>query len=250
MNGLNTTLERLHRVPVDRLDKCALLRRVDTKFLYPEAELDDFIRALGESYGILPAGGNNLATYRTLYFDGPDRKFYHQHRRGRRDRFKVRVRHYLDRGLTYLEVKRKTNHNVTVKSRQQLEFLADELNGDEMAFLGEHLPDDPAHIGPAVWTDFSRVTLVSMCDQERLTIDLGLEFALDGRRHRMDGLAIVEVKQPRFQPRSVAMLALRERGVRPSGMSKYCTAQAVLSRGLRQNRFCPVLRNIRRTVHV
>ncbi|MCP4574025.1 MAG: polyphosphate polymerase domain-containing protein [bacterium] len=250
MNRLNTMLDDLQRVPVERLGECALMRRVDTKFLYPAAELDSFIRTLGGSYGVLPAGGSNIASYRTLYFDSPDKTFYHQHRRGRRDRFKVRVRHYLDRELTYLEVKRKTNHNVTVKKRLRLGFLEVGLGGSEAEFLRDHLPGDPFVIRPAIWTNFSRITLVSANDRERLTVDLGLEFEAGRRRHRVEGLAIVEVKQPRFRPRSPAMLVLRERGIRPSGMSKYCTAQAILSPGLRRNRFHRVLRTIGRIGHV
>lgn len=250
MNGLNNMLDDLQRVTVERLDKCALLRRVDTKFLYPESELESFIRALSGSYGVLPAGGSNVAAYRTLYFDSPERTFYHQHRRGRRDRFKVRIRHYLDRELVYLEVKRKTNHNVTVKTRLQREGMDEVLTDTEMAFIADHLSGDPSGIRPMVWTDFSRVTLVSLDDPERLTVDIGLEFAAGRRRHHVTGLVIVEVKQPRFCPRSSAMLALRERGIRPSGMSKYCTAQAILTPGLRRNRFHRTLRNIRRTAHV
>ena len=249
-NRLETTLNDLDRFPVEKLGDCALLRRVDTKFLYPADELGALIQSLDKCYGLLPAGGQAVASYRTLYFDTPDRIFFHQHRRGQRDRFKIRIRHYLERELSFLEVKRKTNHNVTIKVRRKRDFLDSSINGDERSFLAECTPCDPSLITPQVWTNFSRITLVGLGISERLTIDLGLAFEASHREHHMHGLAVIEIKQPRFWARSPAMLALRARGIRPSGMSKYCTAQATLCPDLRRNRFRSSLRNIRRMTHV
>ncbi len=247
---LVATLNKLDRFPVEKLADRALLRRVDTKFLYPAEELESLIQSLGEDYGLLPAGEHPIATYRTLYFDSPDKSFFHQHRRGQRDRFKIRIRHYLEREVSFLEVKRKTNHDVTVKARRKRDFLDSSINGEERSFLQDRTPCDPSQIVPQVWTNFHRITLVGLGIKERLTVDLGLEFEADFERHHMHGLAIIEVKQPRFWSRSPAMLALRARGIRPSGMSKYCTAQAALFPDLRCNRFRPSLRNIRRLTHV
>jgi len=250
MTRLGTMLNDLDRFPAEQMESYALLRRVDTKFLYPAEELGALIQSLASHYGLLLAGKQTIASYQTLYFDTPDRDFFHQHRRGQRDRFKIRIRHYLDRELSYLEVKRKTNHNVTIKVRRKRDFLANSINGDEQSFLQDRTPCDPSCIVPQVWTNFHRITLVGLSIRERLTVDLGLAFEAFHKIHGMQGLAVIEIKQPRFWARSPAMLALRARGIRPSGMSKYCTAQATLFPGLRCNRFHPFLRNIRRMSNV
>jgi len=252
MTRLETALERLPRYPPERLDDSCLLRRVDTKFLYagplPDLaeELGGLVELLGRSYGVLHAGGRPIASYQTLYFDSPDKTYFHQHRRGERDRFKVRIRHYPDRQLSVLEVKRKTNQDVTVKTRLDKDFLDDALAASDQLFLKEHSPCDPRSLLPQVWTDFSRITLVGLEAAERLTLDLHLEFRAGRQRHRLAGLAVIEVKQPRFSPRTPAMLALRARGMRPSGVSKYCAAQVTLFPTLRDNWLRPSLRKIRR----
>ncbi len=250
MSRLSATLRGLDRFPVENLSDRALLRRVDTKFLYPAEGLDSLIRSLSEHYGLLLAGGQPIASYQTLYFDSPDKTFYHQHHQGRRDRFKIRIRHYLERELSFLEVKRKTNHDVTIKVRRKRDFLDNTIIGDGQSFLAEHTPCDPSRIVPQVWTNFYRITLIGLNIKERMTVDLGLEFEADCERQHMHGLAVIEIKQPRFWARSPAMLALRAQGIRPSGMSKYCAAQATMNPGLRCNRFQPSLRHIRRMIHV
>lgn len=245
-----TLLDDVPDFPPEELATRALLRRIDTKFLCATSKLSDLIPALGGEYGLLRAGGHSVARYSTLYFDTADRRFYHQHRRGRRDRFKVRIRHYLDRALSMLEIKRKSNHGVTSKSRRPHEFADHELSLDDRAFLARRMPCKTDNVEPQIWTDFRRITLVGLATEERLTIDFGLEFVAGRMRHPLPGLAIVEVKQPHFQPRSTAMLALRGLGTRRSRMSKYCIGQATLSPELRQNRFRRTLRKVRRICRV
>ncbi|MCP4631315.1 MAG: polyphosphate polymerase domain-containing protein [candidate division Zixibacteria bacterium] len=250
MDQLYTLLNGLYHFPIEQMAKYSLLRRVDTKFLYPASKLGTLIKLLGEYYGILPASEQPIASYQTLYFDSPDKIFYYQHHRGKRDRFKIRIRHYLDRKLTFMEVKCKTNHNITNKVRRKLDYLNNSINGDEQSFLRDQMPYDPTTIVSQVWTNFYRITLVGLGFKERLTVDLGLTFEADDKQHSMQELAIIEIKQPRFWSRSPAMIALRTLGVRPSSMSKYCTAQATLFPSLRSNRFHPSLRDIRRIINV
>ncbi len=124
------------------------------------------------------------------------------------------------------------------------------LSVDDRTYVTERAPCAGDEIVPQIWTDFRRITLVGLDIEERLTIDLDLEFAAGPERRRLPGMAIVEVKQPHFRPRSPSMLALRELGIRRSKMSKYCIGQATLHPELRQNRFRPVIRTVRRFNHV
>lgn len=250
MNRLNTLLNKLERIPIEQIKDFALQRRVDTKFVVPAEMLSSFIQSISEHYQLLPACEQPIASYKSLYFDSDDKIFYYQHHRGQRDRFKIRIRHYIDRELSYLEVKRKTNHNITIKSRRKREFFNNTIDCDEWSFLENETGCDSSLIVPQAWINFQRITMIGDGFKERLTIDLGLTFETKIESHSLHKLAIIETKQPRFWARSPAMLALRKHGVRPSSMSKYCTAQTTLFPDLRCNRLKPSLRNIRRINHV
>jgi hypothetical protein len=149
-----------------------------------------------------------------------------------------------------LEIKRKANTGVTSKKRVSHEFSCHQLSEKDLLFLASHTPCRPEEIVPQIWTNFRRITLVGLERVERLTIDLDLEFAGEQNQSGLTGVSIIEVKQPHFHPRSPAMLALREYGIRPTSMSKYCSGQALLNPDLRQNKFRPILRNARRYAHV
>ena len=89
---------------LDMLAERALLRRTDTKFLLPRRRLGDLLAQLPHWYSLVRVEGQACAHYMTQYFDTPEFAFFHDHRRGRKPRRKVRYRHYMDRRLSYLEV--------------------------------------------------------------------------------------------------------------------------------------------------
>ncbi|HUQ08535.1 MAG TPA: polyphosphate polymerase domain-containing protein [Kofleriaceae bacterium] len=224
-----------------------LLRRVDTKFLCPREIALDVVATLVGNYAALPTPGGNLATYRSLYFDTSDLRCYHDHRRGRRLRHKVRIRHYPERELTYLEVKTKRNEAVTDKQRQQLAFRAEHLGDGEQAFLAG-VTDLPVHdLRPMMRIDFRRLSLVSLHSAERVTIDCDLVAAtLDGAQWDAGDRVVVEVKQAPFCVRTPVMRALLAHGQREQSMSKYTIATAFVRPELRKNRLLPALKAIER----
>ncbi len=243
------SLSGLPRADAGRLEALALQDRMETKFLLSEADLRPCLDALGGQCGLATAGTDILSSYQNLYFETPGRTFYHQHRRGQRPRYKVRVRHYLDRQVSVLDVKCKSNREVSHKISRARAFGDETLGDEDRAFLAAHTPVEPGQLGPQVMTNFRRITLVGLSFPERITIDLDLSFEGHGWTCALPGLVILEVKQARLAPRSPAMLALRARGMRPARISKYCTAQIHLDSTLRQNRFRELKRAIGRLSH-
>ena len=224
-----------------------LLRRVDTKFVCTRRVAVDVVAALLGEYAALPTPGGNLATYRSLYFDTSDLRCYHDHRRGRRLRHKVRILHYPDRSLTYLEVKTKRNEAVTDKKRRQLAYQDEAFGADERTFLAGivDLPIDDLH--PMMRIDFRRLSLVSLHSAERVTIDCDLQAAtIDGARWDAGERVVIEVKQAPFCVRTPVMGALLGHGLREQSMSKYTIATALVRPELRRNRLLPELRAIER----
>jgi len=112
-----------------------LQRRFDTKFVVPIEQVAPIVEALRPCYGVLLSAKQALASYSTIYFDNNQYDFFRQHHRGVRNRYKVRVRHYLDRKKSALEIKEKTNRNITVKQRFTVPFLTEQPNKKAQAFL-------------------------------------------------------------------------------------------------------------------
>jgi hypothetical protein len=209
------------------------------------------LTALSPDYQVVLAGGRRCATYETIYFDAAGRQFYHDHRRGRRPRYKVRIRHHIERRLTFLEVKRKDNSERTVKTRLELPFSHDTFATREQEFVRAHVPMDPVHLAPAVWIAFQRVTLLNGRINERVTIDCNLRVGAAGRSEQLEilpGVAIVEVKQVWHYNGPGAITALRTQGVEQS-LSKYCVATIHLA-SVRANNFKPALRAIDRLLNM
>jgi len=221
-------IEGYARATLELLAERALLRRVDTKFIVGLEDVAKVLRIVDNDYALLLAAERPIARYRTLYYDSPNYQSLVDHDRGRRPRYKVRVRHYVDRKLSYLEIKKKTNANRTQKVRREIPFLRDHLTGEDRQLADERSNLPGADLIPTLWTDFDRITLVGLRTKERVTVDLSLRFEGRGKSAGFPQLAVVEVKQARFSPRSPIMLALRGIGARPLAMSKYCTAATML----------------------
>ena len=221
-----STLRPFTRARADLIESRELLRRADTKFVMPEAAAATIVSALATRYAVLAAGDTLVASYHTLYFDTTDVALFDAHRRGRRIRQKVRVRHYRDRRVTFLEVKTRAGAGETAKVRCPRAYGESLLTADDLAFVGRHV-----HVGaplvPQVWVDFSRVTLLGLDAHERVTVDFGLKLTGRQRAARIPSLAIVEVKQPRLDRRTPAMAGLRTAGRREAWASKYCIGIAL-----------------------
>ncbi len=247
MSEFAAILERFEEANLELLEKRALLRRVDSKFLLPQSELAPTLSKVVGDYGIVLAGDSRLATYRTIYYDTDEKRCFHDHRRGRRPRQKIRVRHYDERGVSYLEIKTKRSEYISFKKRRPLPYNESNLDAERRAFVSEHSRVDAADLVEAAHTDFRRATLVGFHTNERITLDIDLVVSEpDVDAIELGGIAILEVKQPRFSIGTPIMTALRDRGHRPASASKYCTATALLRPDLRTNRLLPALRAIER----
>lgn len=246
VRGLSAVTSRFDHATVKMLQARALLRRTDTKFLVPAEMVVWILAGLSNDYLMLPSGNRYFARYDTTYFDTPDLRCFHDHRRGCRPRHKIRVRHYPDRGVSYLEVKSKDTSTETRKHRVRRTFGDDSLGGDGRRFVAMccDLPVD--ELEPSMRMQFFRLTLLGKYTEERLTVDLGLDFDGAPPGRDLSGVGIVEVKQRHLQRRTPIMRALRAHQFRQGSASKYCTALALSRPSVRRNQIRPVLRAIER----
>lgn len=228
--------------PAD-LERVSLQRRYDRKFLVPAALIGAALRSLRDDYRVVLAGGERFAHYDTFYFDTPTLRFYHDHRRRRAPRFKVRIRNYADRGLSVLEFKEKTARGDTHKRRWERPDASPALTDLDRERLASASPRVFAEgdLVPVARTVFYRLMLVSKRSVERATLDFHLTLERDEHSRTLDGLVVVEVKDVGRGQASPLVTAVRRAGGKAVPFSKYCAAVALLA-GERANTFRPALR--------
>ena len=237
-------LARFAPAPRALIEPGGLAGRTDLKFVLPLSSAAELSSSLTDHYAVLRAGDVVVATYRTLYFDTARLDFYHAHRRGRRLRHKVRIRHYPDRQVSFLEVKTRINEMQASKARRKRPYGDSELGPDDIAFIQERTGDHEQLL-PQIWTEFHRVTLLGFHTAERVTIDFDLRMEMGSRAESLPNVAIVEVKQWPFSRTTPILSALRSAGFRAGWSSKYCAGIAFTHSDVRRNRLLPGLRTLR-----
>jgi hypothetical protein len=221
------------------IERSALQVRIERRYLVPLGRFAELAARLPDTYAVLEIGRRRGFAYESVYFDTSDLLTYRQHLQGRRRRYKVRTRAYLDSGDCTFEVKFKGRREQTIKARLPYP-VADRthINPQAHAFLADQLREvygQPVpQLAAKVTTAYRRTTLVDLQDGTRLTCDVDLTCSGSGKvaaglsRH-----VLVETK--RHGPPGDADIALRSLGLRPVELSKYCVAVALLHPGTRRN---------------
>jgi len=221
-----------------------LQTRTDRKYLVPATDFGRLIDSLGEGLAVLEIDGGRTFDYESVYFDTPDLRAYHDHAHGRRRRFKVRTRSYLDSGLCALEVKTEGGRGETVKERagyaiEDRDRLTPAARDLAAAQIGSAATADALQL--ALVTGYARTTIVDLAGQSRMTCDVDLTFSSPDRTGAGSRSAVlVESKTAGAASRVDRMLW--RMGHRPIALSKYCAGLAVLYPHLPANRWSRVLR--------
>jgi hypothetical protein len=233
-------LDAFAPVGLDELvDRAALLTRVDRKYVVPVADLDRVLAGLLDHARALDIDGRRAFGYASTYVDDAALTSFHQAAQGRRRRFKVRHRTYLDSGLAFVEVKTRGVRGTTVKQRVPLSSGADHFVDRVLSEAGFGVR--AVDLRPVLTTAYRRSTLLLPASRARVTVDTDLTWHLpDGPGLELPDLAIVETKSG--SAASAADRHLWAQGYRPCRLSKYGTGLAALEPRVRGNRWHPVVR--------
>ena len=184
---------RMPTLDLDRIAAVRLMNRVDTKYLVDERRCMELLERAADQYYVQIIDDCRACRYATLYYDTPQWDMYHLHHNRRLTRQKIRTRTYVETGVTYLEVKNKSNKGRTHKRRMALDrslFAAAATDTAAADFLRREARYAPEALSPSLATRFVRVTLVNHAMTERLTIDFDLHFdnvrAADGGNKDMN----------------------------------------------------------------
>lgn len=215
--------------------EAAMMTRVDRKYLVPTDRLPEVLDGTARAR-VLTVDGRRTFGYRSDYLDTCDLASFHAAGRGRRRRWKIRGRTYLDSGSTWLEVKTRGPRGTTVKARLPHPPVTAGLTAEGAAFVATALTEadialDPADLHPVLVTSYRRSTLLLPDEGRgaaRATIDTDLAWASPGGHERLGrgALAVVETKggaAPSTLDRTLWRL-----GHRPARMSKYGTGLSAL----------------------
>ena len=226
-------LDKFKSISLNEMDSVSLMKRVDTKFIIHKDQLPQLLDNIHNDYRVLEINQNRLMTYKSNYFDTPNAHLYLLHHNGKASRVKVRIRNYVESNLFFLEVKQKSNKGNTKKSRIAIQSLHEKLDEKSLSFIhkltGKNYP-----LTKSINNQFNRFTLVNNQMTERVTIDTNLSYnaiPFD------ENLVILELKQSRHNRHSLVHESLKNMGVKPMRISKYCMGMAKNNPSLKQNSF-------------
>lgn len=227
---ISILLKTFDPISLGEMDSVGFMNRIDTKYVFSAKKIPGLLALLTGSYKVLEINNLRSLAYTTTYLDTPDYLFFRQHVTGKLERNKVRFRTYESTGTTFLEVKRRTNKNRTVKWRIENSPVNKEFHDDRAgAFLSKYIPVSSLLLKPVLVNRFSRITLVSNDMKERVTLDFELSFSDNAdKRTGLPSIAIAELKRESGANNSYISSVLKSQAIRPTGFSKYCIGTSML----------------------
>lgn len=242
----------LHSVAADKepvslqevMEVAGLQTRLEKKYLLTPQE---FVTMATELHDLsaLQIDGRRLFGYESVYFDSHDLATFRAHRQGRRLRYKVRTRTYLDSSASLFEVKLKDGRGQTVKLRLPYHFAdRGEITETAKDFLScallENYDITAPTLTPSLTTRYTRATFVDLDDGARLTCDIDLACTANGDTQHGPDLILVESKSAGTGRGDEVLAAM---GIRPVSVSKYCIGIALTNPQLPANKWNRILRS-------
>ena len=246
--AVKKVLDSFETITLEEMDRVKLMDRTDQKFNFNIAQLAELLAEIRDIYRVLEVSGTKMSRYETLYYDTPEFDLFRNHHNGRTNRYKIRLRRYVESDLNFFEVKFKNNKGRTIKQRVQESELNPDISGTSGELLTTTSGMEPGHIEPKLWVNYNRVTLVNKFEEERITIDLDLEVKNEDGVADFSGLVIVEAKQNKPTDTPFVKL-LKKLHIREGGTSKYCLAVSKLIPDIKKNNFKPALINIQKIIN-
>jgi len=233
------------------LNLATLMSRVDTKYVFHISQLSDLLNAIKNDYSVLEINNRRISQYSSIYFDTDNLLFYSMHHQGRANRHKVRIRHYVDSGEKYLEIKFKNNKGRTIKKRCAID-LNEQIDSEHCRSFMESLGvPQYSELMPSQESTYNRIALACEARGERVTIDVNLKNRLlldgEGRAYRQPDIVIAEVKQAKASRNTPITEAIRHLGIRKSRYSKYCIGMVLTTPDkseVKKNRFKKIVRKV------
>lgn len=240
-NLLQPIVDEFETISLAEMQSVEPSDRQDIKYLLNAALLPRLLTDLRPIYKVFSIDSQSQFDYHNQYFDTEDFRLYRLHHNRNYPRIKVRYRSYTNSGDCYIEVKWKNNKKRTKKSRQLVDDFSYPFPATTKQFIVEHSNIISEELFPSLEVDFMRITLVNLVTSTKITIDYDIVFTGNGNESKLDHVAVAELKQFRYNPKSPFIRLMRESGILPRRFSKYCMGMVKVRDDLKYNRFKPNL---------
>lgn len=238
-------LNKFKSISLPEIEGFALMERVDTKYVFHADNLGDFLALIKDDYDVLEVNSSKISRYESLYFDTEDFSLYHFHQRGKFNRFKFRIRKYLETKNSFFEIKFKSNKGRTYKNR----ILHDSLNSEASKEINEFMLGNSKYkfsdLEEKIWVNYSRITLINKKFSERVTLDLNLTFIHKEQKILLENYIVAEVKQEKSSKSPFGHL-MHKYHIREGSISKYCMGVMNLFPEIKSNNFKPFQINLKK----
>ena len=237
MHNILSILKLYDPIDLKEMDSVSLMERTDEKFTVKINDIAEILQLLSKTYRCLEINNKRLFSYETEYLDNSESILHKNHQNGKLNRFKIRFRDYIQSGITFLEIKFKSNKGVTKKSRIKLSFKSRNGSNEYNKFINKNTPYNPSKLDITLSNSFDRITLVNLSTKERVTFDINLKFNNKKEVKELPELGIIEVKREKGNRKSEILSLLKNKGIRPTRFSKYAIGSVLLNPDLKYNNF-------------
>ena len=223
---------------IDLQNKAPLMEREDKKFVLATHQINNVLVDCLKEYQILKIENDLFFDYKTAYYDTKDLELYQNHHNGKGNRNKIRKRLYVNSGLTFVEIKNKTNKGKTIKHRLE----SDTIIAAEK-FITTHSGLSVADLSKKLSIEYSRITLLHKTKLEKVTLDYNLVFKDEKSTVKYENIVIAEVKTEK--PTAIDFcLIMKKYTIREGSLSKYCLGLISLNNKIKHNNFKQSYRQI------
>lgn len=223
----DNVLKAFAPIDLDEMDTVSFMRRRDTKYAVPIAQLEKVLHLMTADFKILEIRNDRLFHYKSEYFDTLDFRMYAEHHHKKLNRFKIRKRYYEITGNAFFEMKFKSNKSITTKKRCLV--TDDDTCLEKLSeFTSRYTPFDYNKLELKLINHFDRATFVDKKLSERITIDTSLAWESKDRIISAPNIAVVEIKNESKATKSLMYQLLLDSRIHPGGFSKYMIGCALL----------------------
>ncbi len=257
-SGIGKQFDGFPPITLDETNRLAqMLSRIDNKYVVNFEQFSSFLKTIENEYAVLEIKGRRQFSYDSCYYDD-NFGCYFEHHQGRRQRFKVRTREYVDGGgLKFFEVKLKGLRGKTEKHRIKSDFVVTpKIEGEYLSMLREvytkqYKKQMTFELRPALKVGYKRCTLVALRGGERVTVDYQISFAdpqdLTKTARVGDGFIIIETKSG--DGKGIADCALKRLKIKQATKcSKYCIGVSLIGGVTKNNNFLATIKQVQKCV--
>lgn len=222
------------------VESANLAQRVDRKYLVDTQTVRRLLGGLMETHRVLEIDRRRTTTYSTTYFDTPSLTSCRAHVQGRRRRWKVRSRMYVEDNLCRVEVKTRSGRGLTIKDAALSHadrygtLQAGDLEFVRGVLAPLHPEVDARLLAPRAEITYSRACLVDVVAGTRVTLDGALtSIQREGHAWVDEAYVIVETKGGNVP--SAADRLLVGLGAQPRSFSKYAATTSLVHPDIADN---------------